>query len=87
MKRNEAIAAINTKLSSLDDDGVLAVADIVADIGVVDDLQRDLTPRELVLIAQSKADFEAGRVVTSADYSLEMAQFFAQRRAKASNVR
>ena len=63
MTRAEAIAAINAKLSSLDDDGVMEVASIVEDIAAPDDLPRALTARELALIEQSKEDFKAGRVV------------------------
>lgn len=82
MTRAEAIAAINARLSSLDDDGVLAVASIVEDIAVVEDLPRALTARELALIEQSKEDFKAGRVVTQEEYRAEMDAFLSQRRAK-----
>ena len=82
MTRAEAIAAINAKLSSLDDDGVLAVAGIVEDIAEVDEVPRALTARELALIEQSKEDFKAGRVVSQEDYRVEMEAFLSQRRAK-----
>lgn len=82
MTRAEAIAAINAKLSSLDDDGVLAVAGIVDDIAAADDLPRALTARELALIEQSKEDFQAGRVVSQDDYRAEMDAFLSERRTK-----
>ena len=82
MTRTEAIAAINAKLSSLDDDGVLAVASIVEDIAADGDLPRALTARELALIEQSKEDFTAGRVVSQEDYRADMDAFLSQRRAK-----
>ncbi len=82
MTRAEAIAAINAKLSSLDDDGVLAVAGIVEDIATDGDLPRALTARELALIEQSKEDFKAGRVVSQDDYRAEMDAFLSERRAK-----
>ena len=82
MTRTEAIVAINAKLSSLDDDGVLAVASIVEDIAADGELPRALTARELALIEQSKEDFKAGRVVSQEDYRAEMDAFLSQRRAK-----
>jgi hypothetical protein len=82
MTRSEAIAAINAKLSSLDDDGVMAVASIVEDIAADGDPPRALTPRELALIEQSKEDFKAGRVVSQEDYRVEMDAFLSQRRAR-----
>jgi hypothetical protein len=85
MTRNEAIAAINAKLSSLDDERILAVADIVDEIATTGDLPRVMTVRELALIEQSKEDFKTGRVVTPEDYRIEMDEFFSQRRAKLPN--
>lgn len=84
MTRTEAIAAINTKLSSLDDDGVMAVASIVEDIAASDELPRALTAHELALIEQSKEDFKAGRVFTQEEYRAEMDAFLSQRRATLS---
>jgi hypothetical protein len=69
MTRTEAIAIITAKLSSLDDERVMTVADIVQDMAQPDDLPRELTPRELALIEQSKEDFKAGRT-----YSLDEAR-------------
>lgn len=67
MTRTEAIAVINAKLASLDDERVKAVADIVQDIAAGDDLVRDLTARELALIEQSKEDFKQGRTYSLAE--------------------
>jgi hypothetical protein len=82
MTREQAIAAINAKLPSQDDDGVMAVASIVEDIAADGDLPRALTARELALIQQSKEDFKAGRVVSQEEYRAEMDAFLSQRRSK-----
>ncbi len=82
MTRAQAIAAINAKLSSLDDERVQAVAAIVDDIAADGDLPRALTARELALIEQSKEDFKAGRVVSQEEYRAEMDAFLSQRRSK-----
>ena len=82
MTRAQAIAAINAKLLSLNDERVQAVADIVDDIAADGDLPRALTARELALIEQSKEDFKAGRVVSQEEYRAEMDAFLLQRRSK-----
>ena len=82
MTRTEAIAAINATLSSLDDDGVMAVASIVEDIAAERGLPRALTTREAALIEQSKEDFKAGHVVSQEDYRAEMDAFLTQHRAR-----
>jgi hypothetical protein len=84
MTRAQAIAAINAKLSVLDDERVQTVADIVSDLAAAGDLPRELTARELALVEQSKQDFAAGRVVTPDDYRAEMDAFLQDRRAKHS---
>jgi hypothetical protein len=63
MTRNDAIASINATLTSLDDQRVLTVADIVAEMAGGNETYplRELTPREQALIKQSKDDFAAGR--------------------------
>ena len=70
MTRTEAIAVINAKLESLDDARVLTAAEIIEDLAASPPEARvattarpvrALTPRELDLLAQSKADFAAGR--------------------------
>ena len=64
MTRTEAIAKINARLSSLADDEVLTVADMLDHIADAQTGIRRLTPRELQLIEQSKADFQDGRTST-----------------------
>jgi hypothetical protein len=62
MTRTEAIAKISEKLASFDDERVQTVAEIVVEM---DELSatpiRALSERESTLLAQSKADFAAGR--------------------------
>ena len=58
------MAIITAKLPSLNDEGVLAIADIVQSIEAADELPRELTPDELALIEQSKDDFKSGRTYT-----------------------
>jgi len=82
MTRIEAIAAINAKLSSLDDECVLTVVEIVNEIAATEVLPRSLSPRELALIEQSKEDFKTGRFLTPDDYRAEMGAFLLERRAK-----
>ena len=80
MTRAQAIAAINAKLSSLDDERVQAVAAIVDDIAADGDLPRALTARELALIEQSKEDFKAGRTYTVAESRAYIDEALARRR-------
>jgi hypothetical protein len=80
MTRAEAIAAINAKLSSLDDDEVMAVASIIEDIAAADELPRALTARELALIEQSKEDFRVGRTYTAAESRAYIDKALARRR-------
>ncbi len=61
MTRTEAIAVINAKLATLDDARVQAAAALIDDLAAGTGPVRSLTPRELALLAQSKADFAAGR--------------------------
>lgn len=61
MTRTEAITIITTKLASLDDDKLLAVADIVQSIDNERRQVRQLSARERGLLVQSKSDFSAGR--------------------------
>lgn len=58
------------------------MAEIVNEIAATAGTPWSLTPRELALIAQSKADFETGRVVTPNVYHAEMSTFLSERRAK-----
>ena len=82
MTRDQAIATINERITSLDDDGVRTLADIA--LSMTDDSQhpRDLTPRELALVDQSKQDFETGRTLSNSEYHTEMAAFVAELRAR-----
>jgi hypothetical protein len=86
MTRTEAIARINAQLSSLDDERVLAVADIVEDIAATDDQLRPLTPRELALIEQSREDFKAGRTLTIDEARALSDQFIDSLRQKYPNA-
>lgn len=81
MTRSEAIARINARLSSLDDERVLTVADIVDEIAASDDSSRQLTAHELALIEQSRQDFRAGRTLTLEEARARTDAFLAQRRA------
>jgi hypothetical protein len=67
MTRVEAIAEINARLASLDDDEVRAVADMVSSIGEPSVLPRTFSDRERDLIAQSKADFRNGDVLSPSE--------------------
>ena len=69
MNRTQAIAHISATLAALDDDRVLAVAEIVDDIASDHAPLRQLTTRERALIEQSKDDCKAGRT-----YNLEEAR-------------
>ena len=62
MTRTEAIAFIAAQLPGADEATVLTVAEILADAAQP---IRDLTQRELDLVAQSKADFVAGRTYST----------------------
>jgi hypothetical protein len=62
MIRVEAIATITRKLASFDNERVLTVASIVAEMDEPPAPPlRALSERETALLAQSKADFAAGR--------------------------
>ena len=82
MSRTEAIAVINAQLASLDDERVLTVAGIVADIAAVNTgTIRPLTARELALVEQSKADFAAGRTSSLEESMTYVSAELARRRA------
>ncbi len=67
MTRTETIATITRKLASFDDERVRAVADIIDEMDEPSAAPiRGLSGREVGLLAQSKADFAAGR-----SYSME----------------
>ena len=92
MTRIEYISLITTRLASANDEmlaafaelaadkqQVLSVADIVTSMTVTDTDTpvRDLTPHELALIEQSKADFKAGRTLSSAETRRSIDDFLA----------
>ena len=82
MTRTEAIALITTKLASLDDERVQAVAEIVADIAADAAPVRSLTARELQLLEQSKADFAAGRTYSIDEVRAHSDDFIGSLRTK-----
>lgn len=68
MTRTEAIAIIEKALPSADEATLAAVAEMLQSVAAEPSvLPRELTARERELIAESKADFEAGRTYTSAE--------------------
>ena len=69
MTRAQALAIINAKLASLDDEHVMTVAEIVESMEAADELPRELTANERALIEQAKEDFKTGR-----SYSLDEAR-------------
>jgi hypothetical protein len=60
MTRIEAITIINSKLTSLDDEKLWTVAEIVQSIDEERPPVRQLSARERGLLAQSRSDFAAG---------------------------
>jgi len=77
MTRTEAIALIRSEVDKLDDGDVLAMANIVRSMsGPV----RPLSERELGLLAQSRADFAAGRTLTHDEAKARTAAFLTRRR-------
>ena len=81
MTRTEAIAVINAKLASLDDEAVKTVAEFVEEVATSDELPRALTAEELALVEQSKEDFKAGRTLTLDEAMARTDAFLAARRA------
>lgn len=87
MTRTEAIATITRTLASFDDERVLAVARIVASMdGPLAKPIRALSEREAALLAQSKADFAAGRTVTLEQSRARTDALFAQFEAAQSKT-
>jgi hypothetical protein len=82
MTRTEAIAIINAKLASLDDEEVMAVADIVQDIAATAVPALDLSDAERAGIERSKEDFKAGRTCSNDQYHAEIAAFMADLKSK-----
>jgi hypothetical protein len=84
MTRSEAIAIINAKLPALDDDRLSTVAELVEQM-TQSDMALDLTDEELAAIERSKADFKAGRTLSSQEYKAEMDAFMTRLAAKYPN--
>ena len=64
MTKLETIAKITADLEGLDEDGLQEVADHVGQLQRSAVPLRQLSERELGLLAQAKADFAAGRTLT-----------------------
>ena len=77
MTRQQAIAMITSRLDELDDERVLAVADMVQSLDAESELPRELTEEELRLIEQSKEDFRLGRTLSSAEARASIDDFLA----------
>ena len=79
MTRAQALAVINAKLASLDDEHVMTVAEIVESIDAADELPRALTANERALVAQAKEDFKTGRSFSLDEARTLTDQFLAKR--------
>lgn len=66
MSKFEVIATITAQLADADDETVEAVAAFVRSLTAAP--VRPLSPREQNLLAQSRADFEAGRTLTMDEF-------------------
>ena len=82
MTRTQAIAIITEKLASLDDERVMAVADIVQDMAEPSTVALDLTDAERAAIERSKEDFKTGRTYSNDEYHADMATFMADLKSK-----
>lgn len=82
MTRSQAIAIITEKLASLDDERVMAVADIVQDMAEPSAVALDLTDAERAAIERSKEDFKEGRTYSNDEYHAEMSTFMADLKTK-----
>lgn len=67
MTRDQAISIIASGLAELDDEAVEAIADMVQSMPHAAAPARALSDREQDLLAQSKADFAAGRSYSLAE--------------------
>ena len=85
MTRAQTIQRITAKLANANDEHVRAVAEYLeAEEQPVAPL-RELTPRELELIEQSKDDFRTGRTLTHEDAIARTDTALAARRASRSS--
>jgi hypothetical protein len=86
MTRTQTIAVITKRLASASDETVQTIAGILdADLSPASDLPRALTPRELALIEQSKADFAEGRTYSPDEAHAYLDARMAERRAARKN--
>lgn len=86
MTRSEAIAKIEATLTSLSDADVVAIASIVEQLKAARQGIRALTPREMQLIEQSKADFRDGRTSSLQESEAYVVAELARRRAQRSTA-
>ena len=82
MTRTEAIAIIAAKLAALDDERVMAVADIVQDMSNPAGATLDLTEEERASVERSKDDFKTGRTYSDDQYRADIATFMAELKSK-----
>lgn len=83
MTRTQAIAIIEKALPAADEATLAAVAELLQNASTgTDELPRELTPRELELIEQSKEDFRHGRTLSSDEYRADMSAFLEVLKAK-----
>jgi hypothetical protein len=82
MTRTEALAIITSKIEALDDERVIAVADLVQDMANPVAPTLGLTDTERAAIERSKEDFKAGRTYTGEQYHAEMTAFMAALKSK-----
>ncbi len=87
MTRHQTIAAITARLETLDDRQIETIAEFVQSIVTTDsDELRELTPRELALIDQSKEDFRTGRTLSVEDAKASIDEALASRGVRRSQV-
>ena len=78
MTRSQAVATITAKLETADEATVQTVVDLLI---AAERPIRDLTPRELALLDQSKADFAAGHTASLDECMTHVDAELARRRA------
>ena len=78
MTKMETIAKISAELAHLDEDGLQDVAGYIESLQIAAMPLRQLSERELGLLAQSKADFAAGRTLTLEEVKSRLDEKFGQ---------
>ena len=81
MTRAQTIERIAAKLANANDEHVRAVAEYLEAVEQPVAPLRELTPRELELIEQSKEDFRTGRTLSLDEAEARTTAFLAARRA------